>query len=100
MAQVHWTSRAELDLRDIEDFIARDSVSYAVLLVDRLIQAVEKLSDFPRMGRVVPEFERDDLRELLYRKYRIVYTVRGEDVTVLRVVHGARDFRRVFPHEP
>ena len=52
------------------------------------------------MGRVVPEFQREDLRELLFRAYRVVYQVRGEMVTVLRVVHAARDLARLVRREP
>ena len=72
MAEVRWSLTAEADLRAIEGFIAQDSVLHAVDLVDRLVEGVEHLSHAPRMGRVVPEFQREDLRELLFRAYRVV----------------------------
>jgi plasmid stabilization system protein ParE len=100
MADLRWSLTAEADLRAIEDFIAKDSVLHAVHFVDRLIEAAEQLTHAPKIGRVVPEFQRDDLRELLFRAYRIVYQVRGETVTVLRVVHGARDLARLVRREP
>jgi len=100
VAEVRWSLTAEADLRAIEDFIAQDSVLHAVDLVDRLVEGVEHLSHAPRMGRVVPEFQREDLRELLFRAYRVVYQVRGEMVTVLRVVHAARDLARLVRREP
>lgn len=100
MADLRWSLTAEADLRAIEDFIAKDSVLHAVHFVDRLIEAAEQLTRAAKIGRVVPEFNREDLRELLFRAYRIVYQVRGETVTVLRVVHGARDLARLLRREP
>ena len=100
MADLRWSLTAEEDLRAVEDFIAKDSVLYAVGFIDRLIEAAEQLAFSPEMGRVVPEFNRDDLRELLFRAYRIVYQLRGDTVTVVRVVHGARDLARLMRREP
>ena len=49
------------------------------------------LETHPLMGRVVPELNRTDLRELLYRQYRIVYRVVGPaELAVLLVHHGAK----------
>lgn len=100
MAEVRWSLTAEEDLRAIEDFIAKDSVLHAVNFIDRLIEAAQHLAVSPNVGRIVPEFNREDLRELLFRAYRIVYQVRGDTVTVLRVVHGARDLARLVRREP
>jgi len=72
----------------------------AVDFTDRLIGSVEKLEGSPLLGRIVPEFNQDRLRELIFRGYRVVYSVEGSSVTVLRVVHGARDMRRLADREP
>jgi toxin ParE1/3/4 len=73
MAQVRWSLTAGNDLQDIENFIARDSVLHAITFVDRVVESAETLLRSPRIGRIVPEFNRHDLRELIYRDYRIVY---------------------------
>jgi plasmid stabilization system protein ParE len=91
---------ATRDMRDIEEFIARDSSLYAVAFVNRLVEVTRELAQFPRMGRVVPEFKREQLREVIYRTYRIVYVLTDEEVVILRVVHSARDLRRVLGSEP
>jgi plasmid stabilization system protein ParE len=91
---------AENDLREIEEYIARDSVLHAVNFVDRLVESTDKLAVSPRAGRVVPEFGREELREVLFRGYRVVYLLRGDTVTVLRVVHGARDLASLMAREP
>ena len=100
MAQIRWSLTAEDDLRNIETFIANDSVVYAVNFVDRLIESVEKLSSSPKIGRIVPEFDREDLREILFRDYRVVYLLQGNSANVLRVVHGSRDLTALVRREP
>lgn len=100
MAQIRWTLTAAEDVRLLEEWIARDSPLSAVDFTDRLIGSVEKLADSPLLGRKVPEFNQDDLREFIFRGYRVVYSVGESFVTILRVVHGARDMRRLADREP
>lgn len=99
MAEVRWSLTASEDLQELEDFIARDSVLHAISFVDRLVEAAEKPSD-NHLGRIVPEFSRSDLRELIFRSYRIVYLVKNGAVTILRAVHGARDLADLARREP
>ena len=68
--------------------------------IDRLIRSAEGLALTPRLGRVVPEFSRPDLREVIFRGYRMVYRLTEADLTILRVVHGARDLRSLVEREP
>jgi toxin ParE1/3/4 len=100
MAQVRWSLTAASDLQDIENFIARDSVLHAISFVDRIVAAADTLSDSPHLGRVVPEFNRPDLRELIFGSYRIVYLLKDDGVTILRAVHGARDLADLVRREP
>lgn len=100
MAEVRWTLSAAEDVRQLEEWISRDSPLNAVHFTDRLVGSTEKLAGLPLLGRIVPEFNEDRLRELIFRGYRIVYLVDGSVVTVLRVVHGARDMRRLADREP
>jgi toxin ParE1/3/4 len=100
MAEVRWSLTASQDLQELEDFIGRDSILHAINFIDRVVESAERLQEAPQLGRVVPEFGRDDLRELLFRGHRVVYLVRDEVVTVLRVVHGARDLADLVRQEP
>ena len=100
MAQVRWSLTAGNDLQDIEDFIARDSVLHAITFVDRVVESAETLLKTPRIGRMVPEFDRPDLRELLFRDYRIVYLLQDDEAFILRVVHGSRDLLGLVRREP
>lgn len=100
MAQVRWSLTAGNDLQDIEDFIARDSALHAITFVDRVVESAETLLKTPRIGRMVPEFNRPDLRELIFRDYRIVYLLQNDEVFILRVVHGSRDLLTLVRREP
>ena len=100
MAQVRWSLTAGSDLQDIEDFIARDSVLHAITFVDRVVESAETLLKTPQIGRMVPEFNRPDLRELIFRDYRIVYLLQNNEVFILRVVHGSRDLLALVRPDP
>jgi toxin ParE1/3/4 len=65
----------------------------AQLVVRRVLDATERLTAFPRSGRRVPEFSRDDLREVIMDPYRIIYRVTGDQVEIAAVRHGARPLR-------
>ncbi|OGR82511.1 MAG: plasmid stabilization protein [Elusimicrobia bacterium RIFCSPLOWO2_01_FULL_54_10] len=90
MAQVRWTPQASEDLESIAQFIAKDSTYYVRLFVVDVFRAVERLSSFPKSGRIVPEMHVPSIRELLLGNYRIVYRLKGNLVELLTVYHGAR----------
>lgn len=91
---VTWSQEAGENLVDIEEFIARDSVERAVRFVDGLIDQTKAiLSDNPRSGRTVPEIGNPDIRELIYRGYRIVYRLNGDRIDILTVFEGHRLLR-------
>src|SRR5262249_41070837 len=54
-------------------YIARDTPSYAELFARWIFQATDRLAAFPRLGRVVPEIGRDDIREVIVQSYRVTY---------------------------
>lgn len=91
MVEVRWTDRALEDLREIRDFIARDSPSAAERVVDRLFRASERLIPFPEMGRRLPEFPESPYREVVVSSYRMMYRREGGIVWIAAVVHGRRD---------
>ncbi|MEM8507636.1 MAG: type II toxin-antitoxin system RelE/ParE family toxin [Bacteroidota bacterium] len=96
MVQINWTSQAISDLKDIADYISKDSKYYAKLQIIRLKSRTEILKKQMYIGTVVPEFDRNDLRQLVQGNYRIIYKVVDEKrVDILTVHHSTRDlFRR------
>lgn len=91
---ITWSQEAGNNLVDIEEFIARDSVERAVRFVDALIDQTETiLTDNPRSGRSVPETGNPDIRELIYRGYRIVCRLNDDRIELLTVFEGHRLLR-------
>jgi len=100
MGKIRWTEKASSHLHAIHEYIARDSKTYATRFIRSLITATTKLETMPRIGRIVPELENYGFREVIYQNYRIVYRIIGnEDVEILAVLHGARNFKKAFYEE-
>ena len=93
MIKIRWTHEALLRLFEIEDFISQDSPDRARKFVDQIIEHTESLSDNPFSGRTVPEISNPDIRELIVRKYRIVYRINGNNLDILTVFEGHRLLR-------
>ena len=87
-----WSPQALDDIEGIAEYIARDSEFYAAVVAQRLFEAPERLTDFPESGRVVPEVNDPNIRELFVHDYRLMYEIAGEEIHILTVVHGKRDF--------
>ena len=92
MGEVIWAPSALDDIDSIAEYIARDSVDQAALLSARLFEATDRLQEFPFSGRVIPEIGNQACREIIYRSYRIMYRIEGDEVWITGVVHGARDW--------
>lgn len=88
--KIIWSPNALTDAEEIAASIARDSQAYAAGMIQRIVKSVEYLADFPRMGRQVPEFDNDQIREVIVRPYRVIYRVESDRITIAAIVHGAR----------
>ena len=92
--RIDWTEPALLDLEGIRNYIKKDSAYYAKWFIAKIIEAAEHLANFPLVGRLVPEAEQENIRELLFHHYRIIYRVEEERILILAVIHGSRDLSR------
>lgn len=88
--RVVWSLKALEDVDAIAAYICRDSVSYAAILVQDILDSTCKLRKFPFSGAIVSEFGEDTIRELFAYSYRIIYRIEGESVTIAAVIHGKR----------
>jgi addiction module RelE/StbE family toxin len=88
--RVHWTQNAVQHLVNISEYIALNSSTYARSMVDRITRRSEQIADQPLSGRKVPEYETEDIRELIEKPYRIIYRIKADQIDVLAVIHGAR----------
>ena len=88
--RVVWSRRALQDIEAIADYIANDSPAYAAVVVKSIIDRTRMLARFPRSGHKVPEFDDDEIRELLAYSYRIIYRLQQDQVLISAVIHGKR----------
>ena len=91
--KIRWSHEALDRLIEIEDYISKDSSVRAIQFVDQLIEHAELLSGKPLMGRIVSELANPDIRELVFKKYRIIYRLKEKSIEILTVFEGHRLMR-------
>jgi len=89
---VKWTAPAKLDLKDIHDYIARNSKFYARKVSQEIVNKSEILSQYPEICRIVPEIDDPNVRELFVHSYRLIYEALPTGVQILALIHGKRNF--------
>ena len=88
--RVIWSPRAIEDVESIAAYISQDSEAYAASVVRTILSKARRLSDFSHLGRIVPEFGDETIREIFAYSYRIIYRVTDEEVAIAAIVHGKR----------
>jgi len=86
--RIIWSPLAVERAAEIAEYISRDNPTAAEKWVDTAFSKVEQLKSFPESGRIVPEINNKDFRELLYGNYRIIYRVEKTQVSILTIRHG------------
>lgn len=91
--KVRFSHSARTDINHIVRFISSDNHEQAFRFARLLIEHAMSLAQFPERGRVVPEFAKESVREIVVRNYRIIYRVdhHTHSVEVVRFWHEARD---------
>ncbi len=89
--KVYWTDTAVKHLSAIYAYIAQNSPQYAARVVDRLTRRSEQIANFPLSGRIVPEFQTEQIREVIEGSYRIIYYIKPDQIDVLAVIHGSQE---------
>ena len=95
MVEVIFTEQSLSDIDEIARYIANDSVYYASLQVEKIFNRTDLLSDFPLLGRIVPEVNQKSIRELIEGNYRIIYRIVSKNtIHILTVYHSKRLLKR------
>lgn len=90
MVNIELNLSAKEDMKQTEEYISRNSIYYANKTIEEIVKRIKNLSMFPYMGRKIPEYNNINLRELIYKSYRILYKV-NSNIYVLNIVHHSRD---------
>jgi toxin ParE1/3/4 len=87
---VTWTPRARADLKALHDYIAKDSRQNAQRVAREILHKADALAEPPRPGRMVPEVNDPDLREISAYSWRIIYHLRNNSVFIVTLIHKHR----------
>jgi toxin ParE1/3/4 len=91
MASIVFSHSFQVDLDEIALYISKDSPRYASRFVESVYEKADKLISFPKLGRVVPEYGNDAIREIILGNYRLIYFIKSEKtIVVIRIIHSAR----------
>ena len=97
--EVLWSNTAEIDLKNIIEYIAEDSPSNAFKILKNIKQKVSNLYTFPEKGRIVPELRDQEImqyRELIVPPWRILYRISEESVYILSVLDSRRNIEDIL----
>ena len=93
---VKWSVPARNDLKQIHDYIANDSKYYAQNVIQEIVAKTETLTEFPEIGRTVPEISDRKIRELIVYSYRLIYEISVAGIEILAIIHGRRNFNSAW----
>jgi len=93
--KIIWSPLAVERMTEITDYISRDNPMIAQKWAKAVFDKIENIQEFPLMGRVVPEANRKEIRELLFKNYRIIYRVGTDHISILTIRHG----KQLLPSE-
>jgi toxin ParE1/3/4 len=95
MVRINWTDQAVNDLKEIADYIKKDSIKYAKIQIQRIRQRTQILKQYQLAGEKLESLEDSNFRQLVEGSYVILYRIKGEtQVDILTVHHSARDLNR------
>jgi len=91
--RIIWSPLSVDRASEIADYIAQDKPSAAKKWIDTIFSKVEKLKSSPEIGRIVPEINDSQFRELIYGNYRIIYRIETKQISILTIRHS----RQILP---
>ncbi|MBD3408362.1 MAG: type II toxin-antitoxin system mRNA interferase toxin, RelE/StbE family [Candidatus Lokiarchaeota archaeon] len=89
---IRWSATSVADLESIRDYISNDSEAEAIRFLKEIKVKVMEIPDFPFLGRVVPEMNDENIREIIFGNYRIIYGIQDDLIKVHTIFHHKRKF--------
>jgi len=97
--KVIWSNNAEFDLENIIEYIKLDSIDIAKNIFFEIKEECQKLYYFPEKKRIVPELQQIGIakyRELIYKRWRIIFKIKNKKVFILLVVDSSRNIEDIL----
>lgn len=83
--KIRWSPQAVSSLEEICNYINKDSPFYAISFAKKILAIIKSIPQFPKAGRIVPEYGNENLREKIYKNYRIIYRIKGEYIEIVAI---------------
>lgn len=87
MKKIIYEKMALQNLMKIKNYISMDSIYYASKTFEGIKSKIQTLKLFPQIGRKIPEYNRENMREILFKSYRIQYKFNSDTIYILRIFH-------------
>ncbi len=94
--EVIFTDRFLDRVEEYSDYIALDNIAAAIKWAEEVFVECEQLRSNPKMGRMIPEYERPELREIIHGNYRLIYELQSNRIDMLTIWHT----RQLLPYKP
>jgi len=88
--KIRWSPHAVANFENICKYIAKDSIYYSAITAKKINEIVKSIGKFPKSGRIVPEYNEQDLREKIYKSYRIIYRIKDDFIEIVAIYHSAQ----------
>lgn len=96
---VVFSDEAEHDLEQIADYIAKDNPRRALSFIIELRGKCESLSETAASFPLMPRYERYGIRRRIHGNYLVFYRVTADQVQIIHIMHGARDYAALLFEE-
>jgi plasmid stabilization system protein ParE len=96
--EVVWSNEAINDLENIAEYINKDSLINAKIVVTKFVDLIGNLGHHPKLSSIVQELNKDNIRQKLVYDWRVIYKVddKSKRVIVLTIIHGKRQFNKLI----
>jgi len=88
--KIRWSPTAIIHFAEIYNYISRGYEKYASIFAKKVMAIVKSIPDFPKAGRVVPEYDDENLREKILGNYKIVYREKKDAIEIVTISSGSR----------
>ena len=92
MVSLNWTPNALQKLGNILTFLDKHSEIASKTLLNQIKKQLEILKAFPKIGRIVPERNNQELREIFIQNYRFLYCFSYDTINIITVLHFKQNF--------
>ena len=86
--EIEWSPLAVERVIEMAEYIALDKPDVAIQWASNIFDSTDKLKEHPRLGRIVPEIQEDEYRELIEGNCRVIYLIGEHKISILTVRHG------------